>query len=290
MRRPLDIGKDHRVLPTRIIVFMLVSGLCWAAAAVEKPPSVAPNLLLIISDDQGYSDFGFMGNPVVRTPQIDDLANQSARFVNGYVPYSVCRPSLATLLTGLYPHQNGIYFNRPYFDLPHILENRHRANYLIRRVPTLPRRLSQAGYRTLQTGKHWEGSYANAGFDEGMTLARPHPIEKEPAFAALGMRSGHSNGDAGLLIGRRTMQPIYDFIDRSSRAGKPFFVWYAPFLPHTPHNPPDEYLSLYEADPRVPPPIWCLTTPPSPGLTAPWGICWPICKSGNYWRTPWSFS
>ena len=232
---------------------MLVSGWPWAAAVAEnRPVPKTPNLLLIISDDQGYSDFGFMGNPVVRTPHIDDLANQSARFVNGYVPYSICRPSLATLLTGLYPHQNGIYFNRPYFDLPHTLENRHRANYLIRRVPTLPRLLAQTGYRTLQTGKHWEGSYANAGFDEGMTLGKPHPIEKEPAFAALGMRSGHSNGDAGLLIGRQTMQPIYDFVDRSSRAGQPFFVWYAPFLPHLPHNAPDKYLNLYEADPRIP--------------------------------------
>ncbi len=193
-----------------------------------------------------------MGNPLVRTPHIDDLASRSARFVNGYVPYSVCRPSLATLLTGLYPHQNGIYFNRPYFDLPHTLENRQRASYLVRRVATLPRLLSQAGYRTLQTGKHWEGDYANAGFDEGMTRAKPHPIERTPAFAELGMKSGHGNGDAGLLIGRQTLKPIYDFVDRTTGAGKPFFVWYAPFLPHVPHNAPRKHLDSYARDPRLP--------------------------------------
>lgn len=235
------------------LLFILLWSLLGASAvARDSSPSELPNILLIISDDQGYSDFGFMGNSLVRTPHIDDLANRSARFVNGYVPYSVCRPSLATLLTGLYPHQNGIYFNRPYFDLPHTLENRHRANHLIRRVPTLPGLLSEAGYRTLQTGKHWEGSYANAGFDEGMTRGQPHPVEKDPAFAALGMRSGHGNGDAGLLIGRNTMEPIYDFVERSSQAGKPFFIWYAPFLPHLPHNPPDRYVETYRADPRVP--------------------------------------
>ena len=211
-----------------------------------------PNIVVIIADDQAYGDFGFMGNPLVQTPHIDELVSRSATFINGYVPYSVCRPSLDTLLTGLYPHQNGIYFNRPYFDLPHTLENRQRANHLVRRVPTLPELLSRAGYRTLQTGKHWEGDYANAGFDEGMTLAKPHPIEQEPAFAAFGMKSGHSNGDAGLLIGRRTMQPIFEFVDRTIEAKKPFFVWYAPFLPHLPHNAPRKYVALYEKDRRVP--------------------------------------
>ena len=122
----------------------------------------------------------------------------------------------------------------------------------MRRVATLPRLLSRAGYRTLQTGKHWEGDFANAGFDEGMTLARPHPVEKAPAFAELGMKSGHGNGDAGLTIGRQTLQPIYDFVDQASAAGKPFFVWYAPFLPHLPHNPPRRHLEAYAEDPRLP--------------------------------------
>lgn len=230
-------------------IFLLAVLGCGSIGPLAVAP---PNILLIIADDQAYGDFGFMGNPLVRTPHIDDLASRSARFVNGYVPYSVCRPSLATLLTGLYPHQNGIYFNRPYFDLPHTLENRQRASYLVRRVATLPRLLSQAGYRTLQTGKHWEGDYANAGFDEGMTLAKPHPIERNPAFADLGMKSGHGNGDAGLLIGRQTLEPIYDFVDRTTKTGKPFFVWYAPFLPHLPHNAPRKYLDLYAQDPRLP--------------------------------------
>ncbi|MDP7009852.1 MAG: sulfatase-like hydrolase/transferase, partial [Verrucomicrobiota bacterium] len=68
---------------------------------------------MIISDDQTYRDFGFMGNNLVRTPHLDKLAVQSAFFPNGYVPTSVCSPSLATMLTGLYPHQHGIHYNHP---------------------------------------------------------------------------------------------------------------------------------------------------------------------------------
>ena len=70
----------------------------WAFPALE---AASPNIVLIISDDQSYRDFGFMGNDLVHTPHLDQLAAQSARYPNAYVPMSVCRPSLATLLTGL---------------------------------------------------------------------------------------------------------------------------------------------------------------------------------------------
>jgi len=53
------------------------------------------------------------------------------------------------------------------------------------------------------------------------------------------------HGDEGLKIGRETMQPLYDFMAESQRANKPFFVWYAPMLPHQPHNPPERLLAKY---------------------------------------------
>src|SRR5690554_4919471 len=92
---------------------------CWLCAAIvvmsaaSRADERPPNLVVIISDDQTYTDFGFMGHPWIRTPHLDRLAEQSARYPNGYVPSSLCRPSLATLLTGLYPHQHGIHFNHP---------------------------------------------------------------------------------------------------------------------------------------------------------------------------------
>jgi arylsulfatase A-like enzyme len=197
-----------------------------ATLALVAQPGLAerPNIVMIISDDQGFTDFGFMGHAVVKTPHIDRLAEQSARFPNGYVPSSLCRPSLATLLTGLYPHQHQIHFNDPPDK-----KNRQQAERFIKAVPALPRVLAEAGYRSFQTGKFWEGNYRNAGFTAGMTHGDP--------------KRGGRHGDVGLKIGREGMQPIYDFID--STQGQPFFLWYAPFMPHTPYTPPQKYKRMY---------------------------------------------
>src|SRR5262245_30377927 len=70
-----------------------------------------PNVVMIVGDDQGWTDFGFMGHGVIRTPHLDRLAAESALFPKGYVPTSLCRASLATLLTGLYGHQHKICCN-----------------------------------------------------------------------------------------------------------------------------------------------------------------------------------
>ena len=58
------------------------------------------------------------------------------------------------------------------------------------------------------------------------------------------------HGGQALSIGRKSMKPIYDFIDKAKQQQKPFFVWYAPFLPHTPHNPPERLLKKYAAGQR----------------------------------------
>ena len=97
----------------KIFTILTVVGATLALGRFVPLEAAAPNIVLIISDDQSYRDFGFMGNELVHTPHLDRLAAQSARYPQGYGPMSVCRPSLATLLTGLYPHQHGIHFNHP---------------------------------------------------------------------------------------------------------------------------------------------------------------------------------
>ena len=72
-----------------------------------------PNVVLILSDDQGYTDYGFMGHPEIETPNLDKLAKESALFRRGYVPTALCRPSLITLISGLYSHQNKTTGNDP---------------------------------------------------------------------------------------------------------------------------------------------------------------------------------
>ncbi|MEO1991585.1 MAG: sulfatase-like hydrolase/transferase [Pirellulales bacterium] len=226
------------------------------------PSRNRPNIVLIISDDQTYRDFGFMGNKAVRTPNLDRLAARSALFPNGYVPTSVCSPSLATILTGLYPHQSGIHFNHPppgnrafntMTSRPQYMRLRRNAFYLIRSAETLPEYLVMCGYKSLQTGKFWEGHFSNAGFTSGMTIFRHVPGQTFGGNRRLanGIMVAHGNGDFGLKIGRETMQPIYDFIDDC--VGKdPFFVWYAPYLPHQPHDAPRKYFDLYENTQNVP--------------------------------------
>jgi uncharacterized sulfatase len=205
----------------------------WSAAAAPT----RPNIVFIVSDDHGWTDYGFMGHPHVATPHLDALAARSLLFPRGYVPSSLCCPSLASLITGRYPHQHRITSNDP--PAPPGLSGAafHRSaefragrEVMIRHlesVPTLPRLLSAAGYWSLQTGKWWQGHYRHGGFTHGMT-------------------EGGRHGDQGLAIGRQSMQPVFDFIDQARAAQKPFFVWYAPLLPHTPHNPPDRLLAKYQ--------------------------------------------
>ncbi len=194
-----------------------------------------PNVVLIISDDQAWGDFGFMGSDTIRTPHLDQLATEGLAFTRGYVPTALCRASLATLATGLYPHQHKITGNDPPRGTDRALMLAHLAE-----VETLPARLASAGYRSLQTGKWWEGSSAHGGFTAGMTHGDP--------------TRGGRHGDEGLKIGRQTMEPAFDFIDECNREGTPFFLWYAPFLPHTPHNPPARILETYTGQ-DVPLPI-----------------------------------
>lgn len=203
----------------------------------------SPNVVLIISDDQAWTDYGFMGHPSIETPNLDKLAKQSVVFRRGYVPTPLCRPSLTTLATGLYAHQSLITGNDP----ANTKENQAYAarsgkdirELLISNVDrnlTLPRALARQGYLTFQSGKWWEGSYQRGGFTHGMTRGYP--------------QKGGRHGDDGLTIGRKGLNPISEFMDLAIASQKPFFLWYAPFLPHTPHNPPPRLLQKYQQDGR----------------------------------------
>ena len=193
-----------------------------------------PNVVMIISDDQAWTDYGFMGHDEIETPCLDQLAAESATYMRGYVPTALCRPSLATMATGRYAHEHLICGNDPTPANNPAL--RQQVIDHIDAFPTLPKLLGKAGYVSLQTGKWWEGDPTEHGFTEGMTRGFPKP--------------GGRHGDDGLKIGREGIQPIPSFIDRAVEENKPFFLWYAPFLPHAPHTPPADILAKYEKDGR----------------------------------------
>ena len=125
----------------------------------------------------------------------------------------------------------------------------HNEAHLARlaELQCLPHLLKNAGYVSLQTGKWWEGHYSGGGFTSGMTHGDP---EKDGR-----------HGDDGLVIGRQGLDVIFDFIREAEQNEDPFFVWYAPFLPHAPHTPPDSLESKY------------LKVAPTPAIAKYWAMC-----------------
>jgi arylsulfatase A-like enzyme len=230
---------------TLTVRFLLVAAfgarLSTAAESTGKSGATheSPNIVLIISDDHAWTDYSFMGHPHIRTPNLDRLAAESLTFSRGYVPSSLCCPSLASIITGLYPHQHRITSNDPamppgkvgreYWQSTEYRQGREIMNRQLEAVPTLPRLLAGINYVSLQTGKWWQGNFRRGGFTHGMT-------------------GGERHGDAGTQIGRKTMLPIYDFIADARRDKRPFFVWYAPMMPHQVHNPPQRLLEKYKSD------------------------------------------
>ncbi len=217
-------------IPSIVAVLAAFLYTSFSNISANAKPSDQPNVVLVLSDDQGWTDYGFMGHEIIQTPNLDRLARESLVFPRGYVPASLCRPSLASIVTGLYPHQHGIVGNDP--DGNRTRELNNQAIEEFHQHPSLVRLLVNQGYRAFQSGKWWEGSWKDGGFTAGMTHGDPD--------------RGGRHGDAGLQIGREGMEPVKDFISSAVANEQPFFVWYAPFLPHEPHNPPKEILTKYK--------------------------------------------
>ncbi|MHC4631469.1 MAG: sulfatase-like hydrolase/transferase, partial [Planctomycetota bacterium] len=223
---------------TKVILIALL--LPAATVSAASPP----NIVLIISDDQGWTDYGFMGHPDIRTPHIDKLSEEGVLFTRGYVPTALCRPSLMTLVTGHYAHRHRVTGNDPspkYADRNSSLYRERRAALIakIDRFDTVPELLAERGYLSHQSGKWWEGNFKRGGFTHGMTRGFPQPAGR--------------HGDDGLKIGREGLAHIQEFVDMAVAKGRPFFLWYAPFLPHTPHTPPKRLLSHYQKEGRPTP-------------------------------------
>lgn len=221
----------------KAILLAAIAVVCVARAA-------PPNVVMIISDDHHWGDYGFMGHKQIRTPNLDRLSQSGLTFTHGYVPSSLCCPSLASIITGRHAHQHRITCNDPakpadipqkdfYKSLP-FRQGRETMVKHLNEWPTLPDLLGKQGYLSFQTGKWWLGDHKTGGFTAGMT-------------------HGGRHGDEGLDIGRKTMKPIFDFIADARKASKPFLIWYAPMMPHDPHNPPERLLAKYRGTaPSVP--------------------------------------
>ena len=228
------------------LTFVLIICSCNHQNAKQN---VKPNVILIIGDDHGYPYFGFMGSEIVKTPHMDTLANSGVLFTNGYVPDNHCRPALQSLVTGILPYN----YNQKRDSLKQ--EKKSEDFYLkmnakskddwesnfdyhaLQYFQTMPKELSKLGYKSFQSGKWWEYHYKYGGFTHGMTTGWIRENRDGRNWFQQFM------GGEGTDIGRVTNEPVFDFIKKNK--SNPFFIWYAPQLPHYPFDAPNKYRELY---------------------------------------------
>ena len=218
-----------RYLASLLLMSSVIALHQQASAAAKSGTAEKPNIVLIISDDHDYEHLGFMGNKTVRTPNLDELARAGTIFTTGHMTASRCRPSLAGLLSGQYPHQNGIYANIHGDYKKSKRSKRPESTVYLNPLNSLPNLLKDAGYRTYGAGKYWEAQYREMGFTDG--FEKPQGVKEFARRVKEFARKGQSE--------------LFEFIEKNAKNDQPMFMWWAPLLPHTPHNPPQKYLDLF---------------------------------------------
>jgi arylsulfatase A-like enzyme len=244
-------------LSLKIFVAVLLGVFANASpAAAEKSSASRPNLIVIMTDDQGYADVGFNGCKDIPTPHLDSIARKGVRFTSAYVTYPVCSPSRAGFITGRYPQRFG-YERNPRF------QPGSRVSGLALTETTIADALGKVGYRCGVVGKWHLGAHPDLhplkrGFHEFFGHlgggARYFPEELTIRQISGAMDEGESYR-LQILRDRepvRTTQYLTDefsdeavkFVARNQT--KPFFLYLAYNAPHTPMQAPEKYLNRFE--------------------------------------------
>jgi len=217
----------RRTTPVASLLPLLLLA-CTAARATERP-----NVLLIMTDDQGYGDLHFHGNDKIDTPVLDRLAVESVRFDRFFVcPY--CSPTRAALLTGRYPLRTGVA------AVTRGLETVRSEEVTIAEV------LQTAGYATgcfgkWHIGEHYPSHPNGQGFREFFGFAQGH---WDNYFDPKLEHNGRVVRTRGYITDVITDYALR-FMER--HRNKPFFCYVPYNAPHTPHQVPDRYFDKYMA-------------------------------------------
>ena len=209
-----------------------------------------PNIIIILADDAGYSDFGFMGSDEIKTPNIDQLALDGVTFNNAYVSASVCSPSRAGLLTGMYQQRFGHECN-----LDSDVNNSFDPNQI-----TIAEALKTEGYNTGLIGKWHLGDKTQNhplkngfdyfwGFISGARNYFYDPNEKSRNSIRNVVENYSETNFEGYLtdvLGNKAV----NFIDKNHQSNTPFFLFLSFNAPHTPMQAKNEVLEKFKDNPR----------------------------------------
>lgn len=196
----------------------------------------APNVVFLLTDDQGWADAKFAGHPYVRTPNLDRLAREGTWFKQFYVAATVCSPSRCAFMTSHYPARHHIH---GHFADHSLNQARSMPDWLDPQTVTVTRLLRDAGYATGHFGKWHLGGGDGAptpdayGIDDVRAMVCRDPAWTEPATT----------------FWAKSSAAIVDEAIRFIRANKdrPFYANVWTLLPHAPLNPTPEQLKVYES-------------------------------------------
>ena len=227
------------VFPCCPLLMLLTSaGLAEGTHAARAQPL---NVILVMTDDQGYCDLGVHGNPVVRTPHLDSLAKRSVRFTDFHVnPF--CSPTRAALLTGRMSDRTGV------------TRTNHQRNYLRREEVLMPEFFRASGYRTGIFGKwHVGGNYPYRPIDRGFQdwvglgnngLATTADFWDNDRLDDTYWRDGEPTRIDGFCTDVYFDEAMR-FMEAARRQDEPFFVYIATNVPHWDWNIRPEWLEAY---------------------------------------------
>ena len=211
-------------------------------------PKSPPNIVLIMTDDQGYGDLGHTGNPIIKTPFIDALAAESTSLPNYHVA-PTCSPTRAALMTGHWTDRTGVW---------HTINGR---SMLRNNEVTLGQLLKDNGYATGMFGKwHLGDNYPYRPEDRGFEEVYRHGgggVGQTPDLWDNAYFDGHyfHNGSPEPAKGFCTdvfFQNAHRFIRSQVKNNRPFFAYIATNAPHGPLHCPQKYLDMYaDQSPRI---------------------------------------
>ena len=230
---------------------LIISLVCFSilfSCSIESDSK--PNIIIILADDAGYSDFGFMGSDEIKTPNIDQLALDGVTFNNAYVSASVCSPSRAGLLTGMYQQRFGHECN-----LDSDVNNSFDPNQI-----TIAEALKTEGYNTGLIGKWHLGDKTQNhplkngfdyfwGFISGARNYFYDPNEKSRNSIRNVVENYSETNFEGYLTDVLADKAV-SFIDKNHQSNTPFFLFLSFNAPHTPMQAKNEVLEKFKDNPR----------------------------------------